>query len=86
MYVDDLSSGDNRVNGCFDLYKKTVNCFHSGGFQLSKWASNSQDLMKLIESDKNSKRPDEPQPKTTKFGSLENEQSFAKLPLKGQIN
>ena len=57
LYVDDLSSGDNAVNSCFELYKKTVNCFHSGGFQLHKWASNSQDLMKLIESDQNSKRP-----------------------------
>ena len=38
--------------------------------------------MKLIESDQNSKRPGEPQPKT-KFGSLENEQSFAKLSIEG---
>ena len=72
LYVDDLSSGDNTVNGCFELYKKTVKCFHSGGFQLHKWASSSQYLMKLIESDKNSESPDEPQPKTTKFGSSEN--------------
>ena len=70
------------MNSCFELYKKTVNCFHSGGFQLHKWASNRKDLMKLIESDQNSKRPDEPQPKT-KFGSLENEQSFAKLSIEG---
>ena len=74
LYVDDLSSGDNTVNRCFELYKKTVNCFHSGGFQLHKWASNSQDLMKLIESDEISERSDEPQPKAAKFGSLENEQ------------
>ena len=57
-----------------------MNCFHSSGFQLHKWASNSQDLMRLIESDQNSKRTDEPQPKT-KFRSLENEQSFAKLSI-----
>ena len=83
LYIDDLSSGDKTVNGCFELYKKTVNCFHSGGFQLHNWASNSQHLMKLIESDKNSERPDESQPKTMKFGSLEDEQSFAKLSIKG---
>ena len=82
LYVEELSSGDNTVNSCLELYKKTVNCFHSGGFQLHKWASNSQDLMRLIESDQNSKRPDEPQPKT-KFGSLENEQSFVKLSIEG---
>ena len=28
LYVDDQSSGDNTVNHCFELYKKTVNCFH----------------------------------------------------------
>ena len=77
--MDDVSGGDNTVERCFELYKRTVNCFYSGGFLLHKWASNSQELMELIEANESSGQTEE----TTKLGSLENDQSFAKLSIEG---
>ena len=32
LYVDDLSTGDNSVDNCFDLYQKSKDCFNSASF------------------------------------------------------
>ena len=48
LYVDDLSTGDNAVDNCFDLYEKSKGCFDSASFHLRKWASNSSELMSMI--------------------------------------
>ena len=82
--MDDVLGGDNTVERCFELYKRTVNCFHSGGFLLHNWASNSQELiMELIEANESSGKTEGLQQETTKLGSFENDQSFAKLSIEG---
>ena len=48
LYVDDSSSGFNSVEEAFEFYKKAKLIMHEGGFELRKWASNSKELMDLI--------------------------------------
>ena len=50
---------------------------------MRKWASNSQELMELIEANESSEKTEGLRQETTKLGSLENYQSFAKLSIEG---
>ena len=49
LYVDDFASGKNSVKDCFELYQKLKSRFSEGGFNMRKWASNDQELNRLIE-------------------------------------
>ena len=49
LYVDDFASGKNSLEGSFELYQKFKLRFREGGFNMRKWASNSDKLMGMIE-------------------------------------
>ena len=49
LYVDDFASGKNSLEGSFKLYQKLKYCFSEGGFNMRKWASNSDKLMEMTE-------------------------------------
>ena len=44
LYVDDLISGSDTVEGAYNIYKKSKQNMAEGGFNLRKWRSNSQEL------------------------------------------
>ncbi|KAL9975369.1 hypothetical protein ACROYT_G012524 [Oculina patagonica] len=48
LYVDDFASGKDTVKDSFELYRKLKLRFGEGGFNMRKWASNSQELTELI--------------------------------------
>ena len=48
LYVDDFASGENSVTKCFELYHKLKLRFREGGFNMRKWASNSEELTEMI--------------------------------------
>ena len=48
LYVDDFASGKNSFEGSFELYQKLKYRFSEGGFNMRKWASNSDKLMEMI--------------------------------------
>ena len=49
LYVEDFASGKNSLEGSFELYQKLKYRFSEGGFNMRKWASNSDKLMEMIE-------------------------------------
>ena len=48
LYVDDSSSGCHTMEEGYDFYKKAKTVMSEAGFDLRKWASNSTELMQLI--------------------------------------
>ena len=48
LYVDDFASGENSVMKCFELHHKLKLRFREGGFNMTKWASNSEELTEMI--------------------------------------
>ena len=48
LHVDDFASGENSVMKCFELYHKLKLRFREGGFNMRKWASNSEELTEMI--------------------------------------
>ena len=48
LYVDDLTSGEVDVGSAFRLYQQAKAVMAEGSFNLRKWKSNSEELMKLI--------------------------------------
>ena len=48
FYVDDLCSGDKSDDKVTRLYHDLTQLMALGGFQIAKWASNSEDVMKEI--------------------------------------
>ena len=48
IYVDDLLSGAKSVPEAFKLYLKSNLCLSDASFYRRKWASSSEELMKLI--------------------------------------
>lgn len=48
LYVDDFASGKDSVKDGFEFYRKLKLRFREGGFNMRKWASNSQELTELI--------------------------------------
>ena len=54
LYVDDYASGKNSVSDCFEQYQKLKKCFQEGGFNMRKWASNSEELSEMIEREEES--------------------------------
>jgi hypothetical protein len=59
FYVDDLVTGEESVDESFHIYKRSKQIMAEGGFNLRKWNSNSQALMKQIETHELAKRGDE---------------------------
>ncbi|XP_068726524.1 uncharacterized protein [Montipora capricornis] len=51
LYVDDYVSGNGDVDSAFKLAKKIKLCLKSGGFDMRKWSSNSESLLKSLEQD-----------------------------------
>ena len=49
LYVDDLLTGEENDENGFVVYQKSKKIMASGGFNLRKWNSNSQTLLKSIE-------------------------------------
>ena len=82
LYVDDLSTGDNTVDNCFDLYQKSKSCFYSASFHLRKWASNSSELMSMIKNEQAVEDELKEDP-LSENGVFEHEQTFAKLSVSG---
>ena len=54
LYVDDYASGKDSVSDCFEQYQKLKKCFQEGGFNIRKWASNSEELNEKIEREEES--------------------------------
>ena len=76
LYVDDFASGKDSVKDCFELYGKLKLRFREGGFNMRKWAWNSEELNQLIEKEEtnlssSTQPPSETSPSLTKFSVLE---------------
>ncbi|CAK1603805.1 unnamed protein product [Parnassius mnemosyne] len=50
-YMDDLMTGCENVDTGLKIYNEINSLLAKGGFQLQKWSSNSDDLLKIIEKD-----------------------------------
>ena len=48
LYVDDLSNSFNNVEDSFKFYEVSKKCLAEASFKLHKWATNSDELVKLI--------------------------------------
>ena len=51
LYVDDFVSGKGYVGSTFTLSKEIKLCLRSGGFNMRKWSSNSESLLRSLEQD-----------------------------------
>ena len=51
LCVDDYVSGKGDVDSAFKLSKKIKLCLKSGGFNMRKWSSNSESLLRSLEQD-----------------------------------
>ena len=49
LYVDDFVSGAESDERALDIYKGSKQIMRSGGFNLRKWSSNSENLIKCID-------------------------------------
>ncbi|XP_054272649.1 uncharacterized protein LOC128992929 [Macrosteles quadrilineatus] len=56
MYVDDLVTGASTVDEALKLKDEVINLLHKGHFGLSKWASNSQEILNAINPSKHIKQ------------------------------
>ncbi|CAB3251377.1 unnamed protein product [Arctia plantaginis] len=57
FYMDDLMTGAENIETCFNIYSELTRVLLKGGFQLQKWISNSKELLDKIR--KVNKRQDE---------------------------
>lgn len=48
FYVDDVLSGADTVHECIDAQKQLLALLKSGGLELRKWASNTQDILSQV--------------------------------------
>ena len=49
MYVYDLNSGSSNVTEGYELYQKTKSIMLKAGMNVTKWPTNSLELIKMIE-------------------------------------
>ena len=49
MYVDDCLTGAEKVEKAAELHDSLFSMMKSGGFHLTKWASNSEEVLKHID-------------------------------------
>ncbi|XP_064292696.1 uncharacterized protein LOC135309931 [Plodia interpunctella] len=45
FYMDDLMTGAENVNNCYEIYEQMKDVLGKAGFQLQKWISNSEELL-----------------------------------------
>lgn len=50
LYVDDLSAGDQTVEGTYQLFLKSKLRMLEAGINMRKWSSNSKELIEKIKS------------------------------------
>lgn len=65
MYVDDCLTGDDSVEASVELQKSLDKMMECGGFNLTKWASNSKEVLSHIA------KQDQAQSNTTDFSESE---------------
>ena len=53
LYVDDFTFSSPSEEKVFATYKSLKQCFHEGGFDMRKWASNSKALLEKIQNTEN---------------------------------
>ena len=53
LYVDDLSNSFNNVEDSFKFYEVSRKCLAQASFKLHKWATNNDELAKLIKLNEN---------------------------------
>ena len=49
LYADDVNSGAYSVEEVYELFKKSKQWMSEGGFNLRKWNSNLEELLKKVE-------------------------------------
>ena len=74
LYVDDLLTGEENDENGFVVYQKSKAIMASGGFNLRKWNSNSQTLLKSIEACERSQE----QKGSVDHATAEDDESYAK--------
>lgn len=47
-YVDDVTTGHDTIDGAIELMSQLIHMLRSGGFELRKWASNSNEILQHI--------------------------------------
>ena len=62
----------NTVLDCFELYQKLKTRFREGGFNMRKWASNSEELNELINTEETTLLSGKPAVEPTKSVETEN--------------
>ena len=78
LYVDDLVCGESSVEKAFKIYQSAKRMMLEGGFNLRKWNSNSNELLRRIQIAE-SMLDDSPSHKPTSTGVItEEEESYAK--------
>ena len=77
LYVDDLLSGAENDEKALKIYHKSKKIMASGGFNLRKWNSNSQTLLKSIEACESSQE----QRRSVDHATAEDDESYAKLSI-----
>ena len=79
LYVDDYVSGDGDVDSAFVLSKKIKLCLKSGGFNMRKWNSNSEGLLRALQEDEAFREDFD---KSDGYGVKEEDESFSKSVFK----
>ncbi|PFX11629.1 hypothetical protein AWC38_SpisGene24559 [Stylophora pistillata] len=74
LYVDDLLTGEENDENGFVVYQKSKKIMASGGFNLRKWNSNSQTLLKSIQACESSQE----QTASVDPATAEDDESYAK--------
>ena len=58
LYVDDSTNSFDTVETAMEFYEKSKSCLKEANFDLRKWATNSFELKKFIDSNENKSRPE----------------------------
>jgi len=74
LYVDDRLTGEENNENSFIVYQKSKKIMAGGGFNLRKWNSNSQTLLKSTETCESSQE----QRGSVDHATAENDESYAK--------
>lgn len=74
LYVDALITGEDNDARPFIVYKKSKEIISKGGFNLHKWRSKSNNLLKLINNDRTPQEPSE----STSNNPDEDDEPYAK--------
>ena len=79
FYVDDLITGEDSVEESFQIYKGLKQIMATGGFNLRKWHSNSDELLAKIESNElGSEKPPDRSLMQPNCQTFEEDESYAK--------